>query len=171
MNNNLELDKKDYKSGRAIDDKLSECPDKDLKLALPNDLDLSSLGPFQNSCDFSGFEPFRKGFYAQGGGGFSNSFSSFAGEASANNFDASGQNEYFKDLDSFSNGSLLEYVDTFMRNTFSNNSKFAAGFPVIFVGAEAYQVSMMFGISLVIAGISLLGIGQYYRECPEGLDG
>ncbi|AKB26275.1 hypothetical protein MSMTP_2806 [Methanosarcina sp. MTP4] len=67
--------------------------------------------------------------------------------------------------------SFLKGFDTFMRNTFSNNSRFAFGFPIIFIGAEAYQASRWLGISLVIAGISLLGIGQYYREYPEGLDG
>ncbi len=170
MNDNLELDSKNYKLGKMLDDKLSESLGKDLKVSPPNDLTPSSLGPFQNSCDFSGFESSQKGFCVQGGG-FSSSFSSFAGEASANNFDASGQSEYFKDLDSFSNESFLEYFDTFMRNTFSNNSRFAFGFPMIFIGAEAYQISRWLGISLVIAGISLLGIGQYYRRCPEGLDG
>ncbi len=163
-------EKKDYDSGKILDNELSESLGTGLKVSLPDDLALSSPEAFRNSCDFSGFGPSQKGFCAQGGN-FSNSFSSFAGEAYANNFDASGQSEYFKALDGFSTGSLLEGFDAFMRNTFSNNSRFSFGFPMIFLGAEAYQVSRLIGISLVIAGISLLGIGQYYREYPEGLDG
>jgi hypothetical protein len=166
-----ELEIKGSNSSKFLDETFLERFGESMEASLPDYPALSPEGTFHNSCGFSGTEIFGRDIYTASSEGFSGGVSSSVKRIFVNNFDTSGQDKHFESQDFSTDDSFLCTLDNFLRNSLSKNSRFALGFPIIVAGAELYQISKIPGMAAVVTGILMLGLGQYYRECPEGLDG
>lgn len=133
-------------------------------------LDLSGVDSFENHFGFLAPNSFQDTLM-KSGNSFSSGFCQASGETVSGSCGYFGRGVFKKQFKNPGSKSLFGSFDAFMKKTFSNNSRFVFGFPMIFVGAEAFQFHRLLGLLTVAVGIALLGIGQCYREYPEGLDG